>query len=217
MHQDDGPADIEMENITFQIKGTFASITQLNSWKTYISSTPGDYQNFLKQFPVKVANGIFNLTIYPETTFTLTTLTTGHKGEPPKPPASVPFPLSYAEDFEQYEVGEEPYVLAPQTGSFEVMDVGGTRGKVMRQMTLQRPVTWCQADYVEMGVAVIQTGSGDVVLDCDIKVQSGANASKGAFIAARLDQGGCWLTETKGVFFFIFPRATYSWSLLDLT
>ncbi|XP_046548296.1 galactocerebrosidase-like [Haliotis rubra] len=48
---------------------------------------------------------------------------------------------------------------------------------------------------------------GDVVLDCDIKVQSGANASKGAFIAARLDQGGCWLTETKGVFFFIFPQS----------
>ncbi|XP_046548295.1 galactocerebrosidase-like [Haliotis rubra] len=155
MHQDDGPADIEMENITFQIKGTFAGITHLNSWKTYISSYPGDYQNFFKQFPVQVVNGIFNLTIYPETTFTLTTLTTGHKGEPPKPPASAPFPLSHAEDFEQYQVGEEPYILAPQTGSFEVMDVGGSHGKVMRQMTLQRPVTWCQADYIEMGVKQI--------------------------------------------------------------
>ncbi|XP_067656755.1 galactocerebrosidase-like [Haliotis asinina] len=207
MLQEDGPADIEMEDITFQIKGTFAGITQLNSWKTFISSYPGDYQNFEKQFPVKVENGIFNLTIYPKTTFTLTTLTTGHKGEHPKPPASAPFPLTYAEDFEQYEVGEEPYLLAPQTGSFEVVDVGGTHGKVMRQMTLQRPVTWCQADYVEMGVAVIQFAGNDVAIDCDIKVQSGANDSKGAFIAARMDQGGCWLTETKGFFFFIFPQS----------
>ncbi|XP_048249460.1 galactocerebrosidase-like isoform X2 [Haliotis rufescens] len=207
MHQEDGPADIGMETITFHIQGTFAHITQLNCWKTFLSSYPGDYQNFMKEFPIQVVNGIFNLTIYPATTFTLTTLTTGNKGEHPKPPDSAPFPLSYTEDFEKYEEGEEPYYLAPQTGSFEVKDVGGAHGKVMRQMTLQKPVSWCQADFVEMGVAVVQTGFDSDVIECDIRVESGAHASKGAFIAARLDQGGCWLTEARGVFFFIFPQS----------
>jgi hypothetical protein len=41
---------------------------------------------------------------------------------------------------------QEPYFVAPMSGSFEVITVPGTNNKVLRQMAILNPVDWCETE-----------------------------------------------------------------------
>jgi len=49
---------------------------------------------------VQPVNGTFTIELGVDEIYTLTTLSTGHKGSYPPPPPSKPFPLPYFDDFE---------------------------------------------------------------------------------------------------------------------
>lgn len=57
--------------------------------------------------------------------------------------------------FSGYSEHEEAYNFAQQTGAFEVANVGGGHGKVMRQMVDRIPVYWCAAEKIDMAVNYI--------------------------------------------------------------
>ena len=50
----------------------------------------------------------------------MSTLTGQRKGSHPPPPAAMPFPSTWSDDFEAYTVGEEGDYFADQTGVWEV-------------------------------------------------------------------------------------------------
>lgn len=58
-----------------------------------------------------------------------------------------------------YQLSAEPYDLAQQTGAFEVVDSQSTHGKVVRQMVLEMPVAWCEAEGI--GAAINMIGDFD--------------------------------------------------------
>lgn len=57
--------------------------------------------------------------------------------------------------FAGYEEHQEPFNFAQQTGSFEVKDIGGGLGKVMRQMVTQIPIYWCSAEKLNFATNYI--------------------------------------------------------------
>lgn len=72
-------------------------------------------------------------------------------------------------------------------------------------MMLEPPVKWCNADYVNKSLNVIGPGSWtDIFVEVDINL-SPVNGSTGAYIAARVDRGGCHADQAEGIFFFALP------------
>ncbi|XP_055955737.1 galactocerebrosidase-like [Patella vulgata] len=191
------------QQLLIDLKGSFAGITQLNTWY----SRPGhsDDNLFIKKSPIILTNGQGQLDIGVDEVWTLTTINTGVKGSFPSPPASAEFPLPYSDNFESYKPGVEPYNLVPQAGSFETFkSTDANHSIVIRQTVLEDPLHWCPFT-IDFPVAVIGNHSwADIYIECDVRIGN-VNNTDGAFIAARVTQGGCQAFEAEGVYFFIFP------------
>ncbi|CAL1547008.1 unnamed protein product [Lymnaea stagnalis] len=202
------PYTVQEQKVTFILGGNFAKITSLNVWQSKLKFNPGESSTYFQSLgPVPVINGKLSLTLGVDEIYSLTTLKTAMHGEYGLPPNSAPFPLPFVENFEEYPVSAEPYILAPQQGSFDVVDVGGDHKKVMRQMVLQPPIVWCQETLRYNGSLNLLGRFNWTDVDIDVDVQVGQiNGSDGVFIGARIDNGGCGTYAAKGVFFFIFPK-----------
>ncbi|KAL4231128.1 hypothetical protein ACF0H5_008711 [Mactra antiquata] len=108
---------------------------------------------------------------------------------------------------DKYSEHAEAYNFAQQTGSFEVKDIGGGHGKVMRQMVKRIPVYWCGAE--KLGMATNYIGSHkwkDIYVEVDARLGI-ENTTDGYFIAARVNSGGCWLIDSTGIFFHVYPQS----------
>ena len=107
------------ESMTFTLLGSFKSTSKLYVWQT-IFGWDGMLQtnsSFFQQLtPINVVNGQFTLTVNPDELFTITTMSTGNKGDIPEPVPSVPFPSVYADNFEGYNVSSEAQYFADQAG-----------------------------------------------------------------------------------------------------
>lgn len=56
-----------------------------------------------------------------------------------------------------YHLYDEPYNLAQQTGSFEVLRAGSNQ--FIRQMVLNSPLAWCEAENLNRAVNIIGNSS----------------------------------------------------------
>ncbi|KAK6174597.1 hypothetical protein SNE40_017840 [Patella caerulea] len=198
---------VSPQQIMIDLKGSFAGVTQLNTWYSKPSYSTGvEDIFFLKKAPLALTNGQGQLDIGVDEVWTLTTINTGVKGSFPPPPASAEFPLPYSDDFESYMDSQEPSNLAQQTGSYEVFNsTSGDHGKIMRQVVTEQPVSWCSAEKLNVSLSVIGDPQwADLYIECDVRIGN-VNNTDGAFIAARVTQGGCQTFEAEGVYFFIFP------------
>ncbi|XP_046548389.1 galactocerebrosidase-like [Haliotis rubra] len=201
------PYNVTPSEITLKLEGSFASITELQVWYSKLGFKPGvDDVIFQKRQPLKVTNGKVTFSVGVDEVWTLTTVTTGNKGSYPPPPQSKGFPLPYLDEFDGYEVSTEPFNLAQQTGSFEIM--AEDNNKFVRQMVLQQPLIWCHnlADkMLNRSFAVIGDYSWtNVSVKASVRL-SPVNGTKGVFLGARVNQGGCDSYDTTGIFFYIFP------------
>ncbi|TMS21095.1 Galactocerebrosidase [Larimichthys crocea] len=202
--------NLTAQNAAFQLKGSFASIKELQVWRSqfnFKSKKPSFYE---KLTPLKLLDGSFTLNLAEDEVYTLTTVTTGCKGSYADPPASAPFPKVYKDNF---DVRNPPFTEAPdfadQTGVFEYyinMTDPGPHVFTLRQVVTQRPVTW--ASDADQTISVI----GDyqwqnLTITCDVFMESVKTG--GVFIAARVDRGGESTRGTKGVFFWVFADGTY--------
>ncbi|XP_046548297.1 galactocerebrosidase-like [Haliotis rubra] len=200
------------ENVTLQLQDSFASITTLNVWYTQLNlDNLTDSYVFEKHPPIQVIDGKINMNLDVNQVYTLTTLTTGGKGSYPPPPSSKPFPLPYMDDFNGYREYEEPYMISPQTGAFEATTVGGDRGKVMRQVTTRRPVswsTWCPIEQAGVSLAVVgEYYWSETYIQCQVSINlTSPVRAEGVFLAARVDHGGCHADNNTGVFFYFYQE-----------
>ncbi|XP_023278677.1 galactocerebrosidase isoform X2 [Seriola lalandi dorsalis] len=204
------PFNVTSQNATFQLKGSFTSIKELQVWRSQFNFKTKKPSLFKKLTPLKLSNGSFTLNLAEDEVYTLTTITTGEKGSYPDPPPSARFPKVYKDNF---NVRNPPFSEAPdfadQTGVFEYhinLTDPGPYTFTLRQVLTERPITW--ATDADQTISVI----GDyqwqnLTVTCDIFMESVKTG--GVFIAARVDKGGQSIRSARGVFFWVFADGTY--------
>ncbi|KAJ0009244.1 hypothetical protein NQD34_016659 [Periophthalmus magnuspinnatus] len=202
--------NVTAQNATFHLKGSFASISELQVWRSQFNFKTMKPVFFEKLRPLKVLDGTFTLQLKEDEVYTITTITTGKKGSYPDPPPSTPFPKVYKDDFNNKN---PPFSEAPnfadQTGVFEYyknLTDPGPHVFTLRQILTQTPITW--ATDADQTISVI----GDyhwqnLTVSCDVfmeKVKTG-----GVFVAARVDKGGGSVRSARGVFYWVYADGTY--------
>uniref|UniRef100_A0A0B7AEQ2 galactosylceramidase n=1 Tax=Arion vulgaris TaxID=1028688 RepID=A0A0B7AEQ2_9EUPU len=197
------------QNITITLKGHFAQITQMNVWYSKLSFNGTPSEMFVKQSSKTIINGQVNLSLGLDEIVTLTSLPGGQKGSYPEPPASKPFPLPYNDNFEDYTLSQEPFLLTPQTGSLDVVKSQNiSHGLVSRQTVLHPPIKWCP-NTLSFPYAVIGDQNWtDLFIEIDFEIP-GVNATDGVFVAARVTEGGCQAFIAHGIYFFAFSNSKY--------
>uniref|UniRef100_A0A671QGV4 Galactocerebrosidase n=1 Tax=Sinocyclocheilus anshuiensis TaxID=1608454 RepID=A0A671QGV4_9TELE len=187
--------DVSPQKATFQLKGSFAHLTDLQVWYSKLDfETKKDV--YFNQF---VYNGSFTLRLDVDEVYTITTVNTGQRGSYPEPPKSRPFPKNYSDDFtvDNPPFSEAPY-FADQTGVFEYFrnsTDNGSHAFTLWQVVTERPVTWGDYSWADLDVS------------CAVLIETPITG--GVFLAARVDQGGESVREAKGVFYWIYANGTY--------
>ncbi|XP_059176870.1 galactocerebrosidase-like isoform X3 [Physella acuta] len=193
--------DVQPQDVLITLKGAFATVTELNVWYSKLGFNGAQDILFQKRNPLRLQNGQATLSLGLDEVITLTTLTGGQRGSYPSPPPPKPFPLPYKDDFEGYSLYQEPFNLAQQTGSYEVVNNGSSN--VIRQMVLNTPVVWCDADMGNKSLNVVGDQSWtDLFVEVDFEILP-VNGTSGVFIAAKVDQGGCEAFWAHGIFFYV--------------
>eukprot|EP00118_Oscarella_pearsei_P009363 m.53910 g.53910 ORF g.53910 m.53910 type:complete len:670 (+) comp34288_c0_seq10:26-2035(+) len=203
-----------MQSANFVLKGSLAEIKSLSLWMSHLDFATNKSVFFEKQADVKVSNGQFTMSnMKIDSIYTLTTTTGQSKGSTTIPPEG-PFPSPYTDSFDSYANESEPAYFADQTGKFQVLATGGQRGKVLRQVVIDRPITWCN-DATQPVTVIGNQSWTDVNVTSDILLEKGDDGSQ-AFVAARIGPVGCSVGSAQGVFFRV--SAGGQWSLTtDLT
>ncbi|XP_059210025.1 galactocerebrosidase isoform X2 [Centropristis striata] len=204
------PFNVTSQNATFQLQGSFASIKELQVWRSQFNFKTKKPSFFEKLTPLKLVDGSFTLNLAEDEVYTFTTITTGQKGSYPDSPPSARFPKVYKDDF---NVRNPPFSEAPdfadQTGVFEYyinMTDPGPHVFTLRQVLTERPVTWvADADQTISVIGDYQWQN--LTVTCDVFMESVQTG--GVFIAARVDKGGGDIRGAKGVFFWVFADGTY--------
>ncbi|XP_068451578.1 galactocerebrosidase isoform X2 [Clinocottus analis] len=204
------PFNVTSQKATFQLKGSFGSIKELQVWRSQFNFKSKKSSFFEKLTPQKLVDGSFTLALDEDEVYTLTTLPTGQKGSFPAPPPSARFPQVYKDDFNvRNPAFSEAPDFADQTGVFEYyinMTDPGPHVFTLRQVVTQRPVTWV-AD-ADQTISVIGDHQwANLTITCDVFMESVKEG--GVFIAARVDKGGQAVRSAKGVFFWVFADGTY--------
>uniref|UniRef100_A0A8C1SJJ3 Galactosylceramidase b n=1 Tax=Cyprinus carpio TaxID=7962 RepID=A0A8C1SJJ3_CYPCA len=203
--------DVTAQNVTFHLKGTFASISELQVWHSKFDFKTNKSVLFQNIKPIKVTEGSFSIELDVDEVYTFTTVRNGQRGSYPDPPPSAPFPKSYKDDF---DVSEHPYFseapnFADQTGVFEYFTNQtdpGPHVSTLRQVVTQRPVTWvADADQTISVIGDYQWQ--DLMVSCDIYMESVHTG--GVFIAVRVNKGGGVVRSTRGVFLWVYADGTY--------
>uniref|UniRef100_A0A4W4G808 Galactocerebrosidase n=1 Tax=Electrophorus electricus TaxID=8005 RepID=A0A4W4G808_ELEEL len=203
------PYTVSPQTATFQLKGSFVALTELQQWYSKLNFMNKKDTLFQNITPIKVSNGYFTLQLDVDEVYTITTVTSGHKGLYPDPPEAAPFPKKYFDDF---NVSSPPFSEAPcfadQTGVFEYfrnLTDPGPHVYTLRQVVTQRPVTW--AYDADQTITVIGDHTWqNLSVSCDVYIE---NENGGVFLAARVDQGGESVKSAMGVFYWVFANGTY--------
>ncbi|XP_046874238.1 galactocerebrosidase isoform X1 [Hypomesus transpacificus] len=204
------PYNVTSQNATFQLKGSFNHIKELQVWHSRFDFKTNKPFFFKKLSPLKITDSSFTLTLDIDEVYTITTITTGQKGTYPDPPPSAPFPKVYQDDF---NIPIHPFSEAPnfadQTGVFEYymnLTDPGPHLFTMRQVVTQRPVTW--AADADQTISVIGDYQWEnLTVTCDIFMETVKTG--GVYVAARVNKGGGDVRSTRGLFFWVFADGTY--------
>ncbi|XP_061600118.1 galactocerebrosidase isoform X2 [Cololabis saira] len=204
------PYNLTAQNATFQLKGSFASVPELQVWRSRFNFKTKKPSLFQKLPPLKLVDGSLTLSLAEDEVYTLTTITSGRRGSYPEPPPSARFPKLYKDDFDlRNPPFSEPPNLADQTGVFEYflnLSDPGPHVRTLRQVVTQRPVTWV-ADADQTITVIGDHQWKDLTVSCDVFME--AAQTGGVFVAARVDQGGGLVRRAKGVFFWVFSNGDF--------
>ncbi|XP_055894492.1 galactocerebrosidase-like [Biomphalaria glabrata] len=202
--------DVHPQLVTLNLKGSFARLTSMNVWYSKLGFNGQPDIMFQSLGQLKFVSGQAVLKLGLDEVYTLTTISTGQKGSYPVPPPSQPFPLPYLDDFEGYPLYQEPFNLAQQTGSYEVLSDGQT--KFIRQMVLENPVAWCDSDLHNKSISVVGSYTwSDIFVEINFRIPT-LNSTSGVFVAARVDQGGCDAFKAQGIYLYVLQSGAYQLS-----
>ena len=103
-------------------------------------------EQFVRQQDISQKSGHFTITLEPGTVYSLSTTTGQQKGSFTDIPASAPFPLPYADNFDQYTQpstwGYLPRYLADIIGAFELTTRPEGQGQCIRQVVGEHTLSW---------------------------------------------------------------------------
>ncbi|XP_004642835.1 galactocerebrosidase [Octodon degus] len=203
--------NVSAQHATFVLKGSFSEIPELQLWYTKLGE-PSERVLFkqLDSLWLLDSNGTFTLELHEDELWTLTTLSTGRKGNYPPPPKSQPFPHVYKDTFNvDYPFFSEAPNFADQTGVFEYYMNPEDRGEhrfTLRQVVNQRPITWA-ADASSPISIIGDHHWTNLTISCDVYIETPEKG--GVFIAGRVNKGGLLVRIAQGVFFWIFTNGLY--------
>ena len=187
--------NVSQEIATFMLTGVPSKVTTLRVWKTHWSFGGGDVtEEFIEQTPITVIGHSFTITIDVDSLYTITTVTSGHKGTFAAPPPPATFPEMYSNDFESCAASSEGAYFSDQNGAWECQPKSNdpTHGVVMRQMVPFMPIGW-GGDIRPHSLI----GSRDLV-NTSMWVDARLTAANGSLIlGARLNG----TTESNGIIF----------------
>uniref|UniRef100_A0ACB8G554 Uncharacterized protein n=1 Tax=Sphaerodactylus townsendi TaxID=933632 RepID=A0ACB8G554_9SAUR len=203
------PYNVTPQKATFYLNGSFSQVEALQMWYSKLEFKSSNSTLFQYLGSQKVCEGTLTVNLGLDEVYTLTTLTTGRKSRYPDPPPSKPFPSTYKDDF---NIRNPPFSEAPyftdQTGVFEYFVNASDPGEhvfTLRQVVNQRPVTW--VTDAKNTISILGNHKWvNITLSCDIYIEKNQG---GAFIAGRVDRGGIYVSDAKGVFFWVFSDGTY--------
>jgi galactosylceramidase len=142
-------------------------------------------QSFIYKGVVTLDNRSFTLQLPIGIVYTLSTLN-GTKGTYEAPP-SMPFPIPYQDNFDKYPVSSEAAYFADQSGSFEIVDTSSSRGKVMRQMATELPISWCKEAPYPFSVIGDARWQQPLNVSVDVMIENVGTA----FVAIGVARGSC--------------------------
>ncbi len=158
----------ETQHIRFHVDANVSQGT-VHVWRTNAHSF---FEHITDLVPRR---GSFQLTLDPQSIYSLTTTQGQNKGSALAPPAKL-FPFPYAENFETTPLGQSPKYFSDQDGAFEAAPCQGRPGRCLRQMVERHPIWWIPrpdpftlfgnaewADY-QASVDVRLEGKGEVTL-----------------------------------------------------
>jgi hypothetical protein len=122
------------QTVTFQIAGGLMGST-VHIWETNSGRT------FEHVADIKPVNGEFSYTFDADSLYSLTSTSGQHKGTA-QPPTDAPFPLPYADNFEDTPLHHTPKYLSDQDGAFEIQRCEGRPGNCLEQMIAESPIPW---------------------------------------------------------------------------
>jgi galactosylceramidase len=145
--------------------------------------------------------------------YTLSTLN-GTKGAY-QAPSSISFPIPYQDNFDKYPVASEAAYFADQAGSFEIVDTSSSRGKVMRQMSTELPISWCGEAPYPISVIGDVRWQQPLNVSVDIMIENVGIA----FIALEVARGSCnhGAVGSPGIVFSINTTNNGLWQLSSNT
>ena len=195
---------VAAETATFTLRGRPARTTTLQLWRTHWSfGAPGDAtEEFIQQAPLSVAaDGTFTLLIEPDSLYTVTTLTTGHKGgfAAPVPPPAL-FPAQYVNNFTACAPSAEAPYFSDQNGIWECQPADATGAVVMRQMVPLLPIAWGGDTRPHSLIGSRDLTDTSMVLDARLTAANGsfllgarlAGTTNSAGLIVALDAAGAW-------------------------
>src|SRR5208283_1545660 len=119
------------QKISFEVSGGLSS-EKLCVWRSNAK------EQFVRLNDVTPVNGEFDITLEPESIYSLSTTTGQQKGSFADVPASKPFPFPYYETFNEYENAQAwgclPHYTADIAGVFEIAERPDKKGKCLRQV-----------------------------------------------------------------------------------
>jgi hypothetical protein len=122
------------QRVHFRIRGGLPE-TPVHVWETNARKT------FEHVADITPHGASFDITLDPDSVYSLTTTTGQHRGTA-MPPPSAPFPFPYAENLNDVKLGGSPRYFADQDGAFEVHPCTGRSGRCLDQVITRVPIPW---------------------------------------------------------------------------
>jgi galactosylceramidase len=127
------------QKISFKIKGGL-STGKLCVWRSNAQ------EQFVRLNDITPVNGAFDITLEPESIYSISTTEGQQKGSFSDIPVSKPFPFPYYETFEEYTNpaawGYLPHYIADIAGIFEIAERPDHKGKCLRQVIGEGSQSW---------------------------------------------------------------------------
>ncbi len=205
------------QTATFQLDSSFDHISQLFVFFSNLSTFDVN-QTFIYQGIIAVNNRTFTLQLPVRVLYTLSTIN-GTKSAYEAPPASMPFPLPYRDSFDEYPISQEAAFFSDQSGSWEIVDTFSSRGKVMRQMVTEIPISWCISTSAEAPYPYSVIGDSNWRQPLTVSVDVMIESVGAAFVAIGVERGSCdaSVVGSPAIVFSINTTKNGQWQLTNST
>ncbi len=195
------------QTATFELDSSFGHINQLYVFFTDLNIKDVN-QAFTYKGVIALNDGKFTLQLPVGVLYTVSTIN-GTKGSYEAPP-SMPFPLPYADNFDQHRTSSEAPYFSDQTGSWEIVETATSHGKTMRQMAPQTTISWCEEAPYPYSVIGNSTWKQPLNVSVDVMIEKVGTA----LVALGVSHGGCG-GGSPGIVFSV--NTTGVWQLSDST